>query len=56
MEQEHKEPPTWERTLRFKLAFLCMAAVAGREGDLRNLTEDLVHFCQNLAGQYDRAA
>jgi len=35
----------WERTLRTKIAFICMAAVAGKEGDLKALTDDLVRFC-----------
>lgn len=42
--------PIWEKPLRMKLAFLCMAAVAGKEGDLSACTEDIIYFARNLSG------
>ena len=41
----------WEKSLRFKLAFICMAATVGKSDELRFLTNDLVqwlrrHPCQ----------
>jgi hypothetical protein len=44
----------WERPLRVKLAFLCMAAVAGKEGDMRVLTTDIIDFARNLSGAADQ--
>ena len=44
----------WEKSLRVKLAFICMAAVAGKEGDLRALTDDLVRFCRGAQSSHDR--
>jgi hypothetical protein len=46
----------WERPLRLKLAFLCMAAVAGESGDMRAATEDILSFCRNLSGAEDKGA
>lgn len=40
----------WEPPLRAKLAYLCMAAVAGKEGDMRVLTDDIIDFARNLSG------
>lgn len=50
MQTETREPASWEKTLRYKLAFICMAAVAGKEGDLKYLTEDMIEFCRTLSG------
>lgn len=38
----------FERTVRTKIAFVCMAAVAGKVGDLKATTDDLVAYCRTL--------
>ncbi len=37
-----------EKTLRMKIAFVCMAASVGRGNDLRDLTNDLVEYILTL--------
>jgi hypothetical protein len=49
-------PRAWERALRTKLAFLCMAAVAGKKGDLRVLSDDVVSFVSKLRESDDVVA
>lgn len=44
----------WEPGLRMRLATLCMAAVAGKEGDLRSVTEQIIEFCKTLAGAEEK--
>ena len=36
----------WERALRFRIAFICMAALAGKKEEkaLKDLTDDLVEW------------
>lgn len=52
-----QQAAAWERALRVKVAFICMAAVAGKEGDLKHLTDDLVHFCEQAnAAERERCA
>ncbi len=42
------QAPTWERELRTRVAFICMAAVNGKEGDLKILTDNLVQTIRNM--------
>lgn len=37
-----------ENAIRSKAAFICMAAVVGKEGDMKQLTDELVVYCRNL--------
>lgn len=41
--------PIWENDLRRRLATLCMAAVAGKEGDLKMATDSIVNLVRLIA-------
>lgn len=42
--------PLWEPGLRIRLATLCMAATAGKPGDMKVATENIIEFCRTLSG------
>lgn len=37
-----------ERSLRLRLSTLCMAAIGGKEGDLRQATESVLDYVNDL--------
>ncbi len=43
-----QQPPKWERELRTRIAFICMAAAHGKEGDLKTLTDNLVQTIREM--------
>jgi len=47
-ETDIEKAPQWERELRTRIAFICMAATSGKEGDLRTLTNNLVQTIRDM--------
>jgi len=46
-----KKTPKWESELRMHLAAMCMAAVAGKEGDLREATDAIIEWVDDNAAR-----